>query len=280
MPDGSRTPWWQRIAKRVLLGAYRAGSVLERALPSTRSSVPLPPLHLRMYYYRTASHEAFLRFCDNARNELVSRGLRPEHRIVDIGSGIGNLAIGLRDFSTAPYRGFDVHREAVAWCREHITAVHPLFRFDHVDVASVAYNPRGSEISPAFGFPVEDASADFVYLGSVITHLLPDIAERYVEEVSRMLAPGGRCVLTCFLIDDERRDAVERGLPFLSFPVVHPSGVCRLHDARTPEAAVAFEGDFLRTTFARHGLDVGDLRRGDWWQGKAHDHDVYTLIKL
>jgi SAM-dependent methyltransferase len=118
---------------------------------------------------------------------------------------------------------------------------------------------------------------DFVYLGSVFTHLLPAAVEQYVAEIGRLLTPGGRCVVSCFVIDDERRSAVERGHAFLAFPIAHPSGVCRLHDAATPEAAVAFEDAFLRATFARHSLAVQDLRPGHWWQGTDHDQDVFTL---
>jgi SAM-dependent methyltransferase len=193
---------------------------------------------------------------------------------------VGNLAIGLRGYLTAPYRGFDVHREAVAWCRDHLTPRYPQFVFDHIDLASVAYNSNGTGSADTFTFPLADASVDFVYLGSVFTHLLPAAVERYVAEIGRLLTPGGRGVVSCFVLNDERRAEVERGHAFLAFPVVHPSGVCRLHDAATPEAAVAFEESFLRSAFARHALKVDSMRQGHWWQGTQHDQDVFTLRRV
>jgi SAM-dependent methyltransferase len=272
-----RKPVWRRAAARALRAGYRVGSALERLAGADSGDPPLPPLHLRMYYYRGAGRDVFLRACDNARLELLTQGLLPEHRVLDIGSGVGNLAIGLRDYLKAPYRGFDVHREAVAWCRDHLTSRYPLFEFDHIDLASVAYNAGGTGSAESFTFPLADASVDFVYLGSVFTHLLPAAVERYVAEIGRLLAPGGRCVVSCFVLNDDRRDSVERGHAFLAFPIVHPSGVCRLHDADTPEAAVAFEEAFLRSTFERHALRVDDVRHGGWWQGTQHDQDVFTL---
>jgi SAM-dependent methyltransferase len=272
-----RKPWWRRTAARTLRAAYRVGSTLERLAGANGGDPPLPPLHLRMYYYRRPARDVFLRACHDARLELLSQGLRPDHRVLDIGSGIGNLAIGLRDYLTAPYRGFDVQAEAVEWCRRYLTPRYPLFTFDHIDLASVAYNAGGTGRAETFTFPLADASVDFVYLGSVFTHLLPAAVEQYVAEIGRLLAPGGRCVVSCFVLNDDRRDAVARGGAFLPFPVAHDSGVCRLHDAATPEAAVAFEEAFLRSTFERHALTVATVRHGQWWQGTQHDQDVFTL---
>jgi hypothetical protein len=102
-------PLWRRAAARALRAGYRVGSVLERLAGRDSGDPPLPPLHLRMYYYRRPGRDVFLRACDDARLELLSKGLLPDHRVLDIGSGIGNLAIGLRHYLEAPYRGFDVH---------------------------------------------------------------------------------------------------------------------------------------------------------------------------
>lgn len=96
----------------------------------------LPPAHLRIYYHRTRNPDAFTRAYDGARDELISRGLRPEHRVLDIGCGIGNLPLGLAGYLTDSYDGMDVHAEAVAWCQRAITARHPTFRFHRADLAS------------------------------------------------------------------------------------------------------------------------------------------------
>jgi SAM-dependent methyltransferase len=269
-------PLWKRIGSRARAAAYRLTTPLDRIV-RWRSSALLPPAHLRIYYYGTWNPDAFARHCDVTRAELVTRGLRPEHRVLDIGSGIGNLAIGLRDYLHG-YDGLEIHPEAVAWCQRAITRRHPSFRFHRADLASRAYNPRGAVSAAEYRFPFPDQSFDFIFLASVFTHMLPDAVAHYLHEISRLLAPGGTCVSSFFLLNDETRVGVEAGRSFMSFGVQHPSTLCRLHDATVPEAAVALEEEFVRRVCEQTGLAIRDVRRGRWWSGERHDQDVVTLV--
>jgi hypothetical protein len=115
---------WKRAAKLLRSLAYRGLTALDHVAP-WRNDPLLPPAHLRIYYYRTWKPDAFARACRGARNELDVAGLRPKHRVLDIGSGIGNLAVGLIGYLQGTYDGIEVHREAVAWCRRAITPRHP-----------------------------------------------------------------------------------------------------------------------------------------------------------
>jgi SAM-dependent methyltransferase len=238
----------------------------------------LPPGHLRVYYYRTWDPARFTRACEGAKTELMLQGLKPEHRVLDIGSGIGNLAIGLLDFLHGGFDGIEIHEEAVAWCQHAITPRHPTFRFHRADLSSGAYNPGGHASPDTYRFPFPDRSFDFIFLSSVFTHMLPATVEHYVREISRMLAPGGVCVASYFLLTDETRVAVNEGRSFMSFSVAHPSGLCRLHDAAVPEAAVALEEAFIERIHEQAGLRVKNIRRGRWWAGAAHDQDVLAVI--
>ena len=62
----------------------------------------------------------------------------------------------------------------------------------------------------------------------------------------------------------------------MAFGIRHPSGVCLLHDATVPEAAVAYDEGFVRRLHDEAGLRIHDVRRGKWWNGKQHDQDVVT----
>jgi L,D-peptidoglycan transpeptidase YkuD (ErfK/YbiS/YcfS/YnhG family) len=64
----------------------------------------------------------------------------------------------------------------------------------------------------------------------------------------------------------------------MSFGVPHPSGLCRLHDATIPEAAVALEETFVRRIHEDAGLRIREIRRGRWWSGEAHDQDLLTVV--
>jgi SAM-dependent methyltransferase len=269
-------PAWRRIAGRIRRTIHRGFTVVDRLRPSRRGAL-LPPAHLRIHYYRTADPAAFARACASARVEVLSHGLAPHHRVLDVGSGIGNLALGLNDFLTATYDGLEIHPEAVAWCQGAITPRYPAFRFHRADVASRAYNPAGTTSAASYRFPFENGAFDFVMLGSVFTHMLPDEVAHYLGEIARVLGPGGIAVVSWFLLDDESRPGVDGGRSFMSFGVRHSSGVCRLHDAAVPEAAVAFEEAFALNAIAAAGLRVRDRRRGAWANGRADDQDVLTL---
>jgi SAM-dependent methyltransferase len=256
---------------------YRVATLVDRLI-RWKTDTLLPPAHLRVYYYGTWNPQAFTRASQSALAELLSRGLRPEHRVLDIGSGIGNLAVSLRGYLHGGYDGIDIHREAVAWCQETITPRYPAFRFHHADLASLAYNPKGSASASTYRFPFADESFDFILLGSVFTHMLPDGVEQYVREISRLLTRGGVCVASFFLLNEETRPAVYAGRSFMSFGFEHASGVCRVHSLTKPEAAVAFDESFVRCVHEEAGLLIRDVRRGKWWSGEAHDQDVLTIV--
>jgi SAM-dependent methyltransferase len=240
-----------------------------------RGDALLPPAHLRRYYYRTLDPDAYRRACRAARTELDISGLAPTHNVLDIGCGIGNLAIGLAGFLEGRYDGVDVNREAVEWCRGAITGRYPRFRFHHADVASTAYNPKGRGDAARFRYPFDDRSFDRIFLGSVLTHLLPGAFEGTIAEIARLLSPHGRCIASCFLITDDNRPGVEAGRSFMSFGVAIDHA--RVHDAGCPEAAIAFDEPFVRDVIGRAGLAIENVRRGAWWSGASDDQDVLTL---
>lgn len=274
--DVKRRPAWRRLAGFVRRGVNRAATVVDPFVHSNRDGL-LPPAHLRIDYYRTWDPGAFDRAGEQARVELVSRGLRPEHRVLDVGSGIGNLALALTGYLHGGFDGIEIHPEAVKWCQKTITPRFPSFRFHRADLSSRAYNPGGALPANQFRFPFADRSFDYILLASVFTHMLPADVESYVQEIARVLAPGGRCVCSFFLLNDETRAGVEEHRSFMSFDVAHASGVCRLHSAEVPEAAVAHEEAFVRRIYHENGLLISDVRRGGWWSGHSDDQDVLTV---
>ena len=182
----------RRIARPVRAAARRGATIVDRLI---RPNQPLlPPAHLRIHYYNSWNVTRFAQACEGARSELVRRGLQPHHRVLDIGSGPGNLAIGLLDYLRGGYDGVEIHAESVAWCQQAITPRYPAFRFHRPDLSNAAYNPDGCTPASSYRFPFDESTFDVIFLGSVFTHLLPSDAENYVNEIARLLRPGGCCV--------------------------------------------------------------------------------------
>ena len=72
-------------------------------------------------------------------------GLLAHERMLDLGCGVGRMAIPLTQYlqDSALYHGVDVAAPCIAWCRQAITPVYPNFQFTHLDVAHALYNPAG-----------------------------------------------------------------------------------------------------------------------------------------
>jgi SAM-dependent methyltransferase len=268
-------PVWRRLAGNLRDASFRTLSLAER-VSFWRPQQIMPPAHLRFYYYRSLARRAYADACQRARIEALYHGLSADHRVLDIGSGVGNFAVGLADYLRSGYDGVDVHREAVQWCQETITPRYPAFRFHHADLASRAYNTGGRTDAAHYRFPFPERQFDFVFLASVFTHMLPDAVQHYIDEIARLLRPGGVCVASFFFLNSQTRKPVEEGRSFMPFPIECDSGLCRLHDAATPEAAVAIDEEFVLSAYRDAGLEVRNIRRGDWWSGRADDQDVVS----
>ncbi|MFN7917914.1 MAG: class I SAM-dependent methyltransferase [Vicinamibacterales bacterium] len=266
------------IARVVRNYAYRGVSIAEQVVSAGAGEL-MPPAHLRHLYYRVWSRDAYRKACAGAAAELKSRGLKPEHRLLDIGAGIGNLAVGLGGYLQVGYDGVEINAEAVAWCGRDITARYPHFRFHHADIFSQAYNPRGTATASTWRFPFDDQQFDFVFLGSVFTHLMPADVANYLREIGRVLRPGGTCVASHFLLDAPARAGIAAGTPFMSFGFDDESGLARLHSLRVPEAAVAIDEAFILDAYRRAGLTLTNVRRGRWWDGRSDDQDILTSAR-
>jgi SAM-dependent methyltransferase len=191
-------------------------------------------------------------------------GLGPGDRVLDIGCGIGRMALPLtRYLDGGSYAGFDVGREMIRWCRRNITRRHPDFEFTWAPVHNSKYNPFGDRPGTEYRFPYEDSSFDFAFATSLFTHLKREETRHYLRETARVLKPGGRCLLTFFLLTPEAEREVAAGTSMLDFS--HPVEGGATTDPRQPEEAIAFRVDEVRALLAEAGLAVREpLHLGVW----------------
>ena len=193
-------------------------------------------------------------------------GLKPHHRVLDVGCGVGRLAIPLTRYLTTSYDGFDIVKPSIEYCQRVITRKHPNFRFRLVQLHNTHYTPDVETKPYDFRFPYPDNSFDFVLLTSVFTHMQHRELQTYHAEIARVLAPGGICFATYFLLDQETDQQIASGRTKLSFRFPMEHG--RAEIAENPDAAFAFDADFVRASLAECGLTVLREVRGNW-RGEA-----------
>src|SRR4249919_1665866 len=188
-------------------------------------------------------------------------GLKPTERILDVGSGSGRMAIHLAGYlTTGTYDGVEIIRRSVEWCQRAYSNF-PNFRFQHADVFNGRYNPRGTP-AHEYRFPFEAQSFDFVFLTSVFTHMLSRDVEHYLSEIRRVMAPGGRALITAFLVNDATRVLIDEGQPDYSFR--HEMPGCFVETPRQPERATAYSETKFREMVNKAGLEIRSVHPGNW----------------
>jgi len=165
-------------------------------------------------------------------------GLRPEHRVLDAGCGVGRLARPLAAYlrGEGSYDGFDLDAEALSWCRRRYRD-RERFRFLMLD----ARRP----------LPFGEGEYDVAVAASLLTHLQRADQRTLLGELRRVLAPGGRALVTALVLGDP---------------------------ARVPETGVAVAEDRLLAAVAEAGFALEVLHRGTWSGGEGRSlHDLAVL---
>lgn len=192
-------------------------------------------------------------------------GLKPNERVLDVGCGIGRMAVPLTGYldKRGSYEGFDIVADGINWCRKKIAPKYPNFHFQLADIYNKIYNPKGSNKALEYKFPYENESFDFIFLTSVFTHMLPQDMKNYFSEIARVLKRDGRCLITFFLLNAQSLKLIDAKLSTLDFKY-------DLEEYRTvskiaPESTVAYDEKIIRSLYAKNRLNIVDpIRYGSW----------------
>jgi ubiquinone/menaquinone biosynthesis C-methylase UbiE len=213
---------------------------------------------------------------------IKEAGLTPASHVLDVGCGIGRLAVPLTQYITSgTYNGFDVVPDGIEWCKRKITPLYPNFTFTYIPLRNDLYNLDTINKAEQFIFPYTDNTFDLVVLTSVFTHMQYNEVLNYLQQISRVLKPGGRCLATFFIIDESTREMISQRRDVMQFDYEYDTYF--LHDNKVKDANIAFKQDALTGMISKAGLRIQTLGKG-WWRGTDREQsfnfqDVLILEK-
>ena len=214
------------------------------------------------------------------------------NNILDAGCGTGLLGIASEPFVSGGgmYTGIDVMTEDISFCREHYPFDN--YRFIHLDVANPSYaSAQSTELKR---WAIENKSQDLVTALSVWTHLNETDARFYIKEVSRVLKPEGKAIITFFYLDEEYENSLAR----------RSDEIGRFHNTRQnewvfnvsaygsdnwfttslalqPEDAIGVTKPGMGSLLKDAGLKIGQYYTGNWKeQPGVFFQDILILEKI
>lgn len=202
-PASALRPRLSRLHVRVVETSQAANPLTRwrnsRYLRDREAGLPVPPPGLLVRVAGSADVRWFLEGGELARRSITDalgrQGVAPRdlRDILDFGCGCGRVARHWPQMTDAAVTGVDYNPALVAWCRQNL----PFGTFAVNDLA------------PPLAFA--DGSFDLVYALSVFTHLPEPLQAAWLDELARVLRPGGHLLLTVHgahyrpnLTDDER----------------------------------------------------------------------------
>jgi len=171
----------------------------------SQDRLPLPPAQMMYKVISTRWAATFLDSGETIVNAMEDalrssgKSLGDFHSILDFGCGCGRLLRHLPKRTKATLLGCDYNPQLIGWCERNLP------------IAKFAVN----SLEPPLPYP--DRSFDFIYARSVFTHLSERGQAEWLEEINRVLKPGGMIYLTMHgeqffdQLSIEERKAVHRG---------------------------------------------------------------------
>ena len=184
---------------------------------------------------------------------FIQEGLEPKDRVLDVGSGLGRMALPLTRHLAdgGTYDGIEIAKYKVDYCKRTLGRRFGNFRFHHADVFNKYYNPRGRARACEYAFPFQHGSFDFVFLISVFTHMLPADMEHYLAEIFRVMDAGATCIATFWLMDSKKDRPLDHDY----------SDVCTVYRIDEPEHGVHYIESYVLDVYKRTGFEIQTVSR-------------------
>jgi SAM-dependent methyltransferase len=172
----------RRVREALQIASFRHRNARFRHATAP-DGVPIPPVRLIMLVTGTPDIEWFLTggqlAADSIRSTLSRNGVDIDRvrAILDFGCGCGRVARWWASVG-GDVHGCDYNARLVEWCQRHL----PFGCFELND------------FHPPLSYP--DGRFDLVYALSVFTHLPEELQRPWIEELHRVLEPGGYVLLS------------------------------------------------------------------------------------
>ena len=90
-----------------------------------------------------------------------------------------------------------------------------------------------------------------------------DVDTYYFSEIARVIKPGGRTLITYFILNDESKALMNRGLSQLTSSI--RSSLCFTVSEALPERAIAYNEKPVLDLYEKYGFSIyGPIRYGSW----------------
>lgn len=196
-------------------------------------------------------------------------GIEPNHNVLEIGCGVGRDAIPLTKllWDKGSYLGIDIIEPSIVFCQTNITPRYPHFRFVRFNVKDDLHNPAGQDAMVDQKVPLPDASVDRAFAWSVLTHLWEADIRHYLGELYRVMRPGAKAYLTCFLLSPEiiaRAQKTNLTRFDLRFEhEVYPG--CFINNPDMPLGAIGYTAELLESMIRDSGMALDrPFVKGAW----------------
>jgi SAM-dependent methyltransferase len=172
------------------------------------------------------------------------------------------------------YVGYDTWHKGIDWARENLSSRYPVLHF-HAFPADSSPRRGGYQADNTYRIDLADNTADTITANSLFTHLRLPAVIAYLQEIYRVLKPGGRAFLT-WLLSYDGHEYVEKTF----------AGIRKTDDGYfvTDEGyvdAYLFENKVLQAV-RDTGFSVLVKRYG-WWPGPGrarHPRQMQDLLVL
>ncbi len=151
--------------------------------PASTDGPPLPPPYLMQIIIGYSDAAVFLETGQQAAAAFAGLFREAGHdlancqRILDFGCGCGRLARHMPSHTAANLYGVDYNARLIAWCRRNLPGIY-----------------ARNKLTPPLNLP--DNHFDAIYALSVFTHLRQRTQEQWLQELERVLRPGGMALIT------------------------------------------------------------------------------------